>query len=154
MPIFDEDDKGTNNMDGFPDFSVTRGYAKKEEKKEKIPSFIKKIPLLSLVLIILMVLLGGAVAFLAAKMAALNTELNEVKGIRGQLSTMQTGFDSAVEGMNKERNRLKTEVSQLRNEIDAMKAQQRRQAEVARERQTAAEAKKKAAPAKKTPPKR
>jgi len=155
MPIFDEDDKVTDNLDGFPDFSVTRGYAKKEEKKDKVPAFVKKIPVLSVILIILIVVLGGAIFFLGVKVTSLSTDLNEVKGIRGQLSAMQSGIDAAIDSSNKERNRLKGEVSQLRNEIDAMKAQQRRQAEVTRERQAAAEAKKKAAAAvKKAPPKR
>lgn len=156
MPVYDEDDKVMKDLDGFPDFSVTRGYAKKEEKKkERIPSFLKKIPVLSIIIIILILILGGAVCYLLAKVTGLSAEINEIRAVRGQLSTMQSGFDSAMDAANKEKSKLKAEIGQLHNEIEAMKAQQRRQAEVARERQAAAEARKKAAPpAKKAPPKR
>jgi peptidoglycan hydrolase CwlO-like protein len=149
MPIFGEDDKGINNLEGFPDYSITRGYVKSDEKKTKMPGLMKRIPALSIVLIVLIVLLGGVTFFLATRLLSLNNEMNEIRGVKGQLSGMQSNVNSSLDAATKERNRLRTEISQLRNEVDAMKAQQRRQAETARERQTAAEARKKAVAAKK-----
>lgn len=149
MPIFDENDKGLNDLEGLPDSSVKRAYVKKEYKRPESPGPVKNIRILPTVLLVLVVSLGGATSFLANRLSNLSAEMNELKGIKAQLSAMQSKTDSGIDAASKERKELRTEISHLQDEIDAMKTRQRREAETARERQAEAEAKKKAPVAKK-----
>jgi peptidoglycan hydrolase CwlO-like protein len=142
MPIFDENDKGIDDLEGLPDSSVRRGYVK--EGNKKVPGLVKKAPILSIVLIVLVVSLGGVASLLATRLSNLSTEMNELKGIKAQLSSLQSGVDSSIDADLKARDGLKIEISRVQKEIDAMRTEQRHKAELARERQAAAEAKKKA----------
>jgi len=146
MPIFDENDKVLNDIEGFPGYGPDRGRKTKAVSPpsgSRIPSFLKKIPILPIILIILVVLVGLRLFSLEAMVSNLNTEISQLKGVRGQMASLQTGLDARIEVSNRERNKLKAEVLQLRAEIDAMKAHQKHQAEVASQKQAAAEAKKK-----------
>jgi len=146
MPIFDENDKVLNDIEGFPGYGPDKGRKTKAVSPpsgSRFPSFLKRIPILPIILIILVVLVGLRLFSLEAMVSNLNTEISQLKGVRGQMASLQTGLDARMEASNRERNKLKAEVLQLRGEIDAMKAHQKHQAEVASQRQAAAEAKKK-----------
>jgi hypothetical protein len=146
MPVFDENDKVLNDIEGFPGYTADKGRKTKAVSSpsgSKLPSFLKKIPIFPIILIILVVLVGIRLFSLEAMVSNLSSEINQLKGIRGQMASLQTGFDAKIDATNKERNRLKSEVLQLKGEIDAMKAHQKHQAELASQRQAAAEAKKK-----------
>ena len=151
MPIFNENDKGIDDLRGLPDSSARRGYVKKGDKKAEIPGLMRKFPILSIVLVALIVSLGGVTFLLAIRLSNLSAEMNELKGIKAQLPSLQSSVDSSIDADRKARNGLKIEISQVQNEIDAMRTEERHQAKAAHERQAAAEAeaKKKAATVKK-----
>jgi hypothetical protein len=157
MPIFDEDDKVLNDIEGYSAYTVDKGRKTKAvspPSPSKFPSFLKKIPILPIILIILVVLVGIRLFSLETMISGLSAEISQLKGIRGQMASLQTSLDARIEAVNKDRNKLKSEVLQLRGEIDAMKAHQKHQAEVASQRQAAAEAKKKEKEKEKAAPKK
>ena len=150
MPVFDENDSGMGNMDGFPNFPPRKGKPEEQGVKGKAGAVMKKIPVVTVILIVLIVLVGIMTFSVAARISTLSAEIEETKGIKTQIGGLQATLDAKIEALNKERDRLKSEVAQLHSDIDAMRAQQRHQAEAAAARMkqaAAAEARKKSVPA-------
>jgi len=155
MPVFDENEGGINNTEGPPGYTTVRGKQTNTWSVTKPPSFFKRIPVVPIILVILVILValvGIRLYFFETALSDLKAEISPLKGIRGQMAGLQTGFDARIGGANKELHRLQSEIAHLRSEIDAMKGRQKHQAEAASQKQ-AAEAKKKTASAKKPNPK-
>ncbi|MDR2018487.1 MAG: hypothetical protein LBQ00_06430 [Syntrophobacterales bacterium] len=147
MPVFDEDDKAVlmNDIDVPGGYTADRGRKTKvvPPKGSKMPSVLKKVPVFPIILVILIVLVGIRLLFLENTVSGLATEVSELKGVGGQLAGFQTSSDAKIEASNRERNKLKSEILQLRAEIDAVKAHQKHQAELTSQKRQMTEAKKK-----------
>jgi hypothetical protein len=100
---------------------------------------IKNIPVLKIGLVVLIVFAVVVMCSLAARVSTLGYELKQIKA---QLAEIQGSVGTGNEASNIEREKLKTEIAELKREVDAMKAPQRHQNEAATSG-NAAEAKKK-----------
>jgi hypothetical protein len=108
---------------------------------------MKNIPILKIGLVVFIVLAVTAIFCLAARMSTMGYELKQIKT---QLAQLQGSVGTGNEASNIERERLRTEIAELKREVDALKGRQRHQAEAASQG-NAAEAKKKDAAGAKKP---
>jgi hypothetical protein len=155
MPVFDEDDKGLNNinLDGLTKYMEAQGIGKKEGPLDKIRGITNRIPWLSIALLILIVIVGAIAVYANLRLSALRTEIEETKGIKAEMSSLQSGFEARFEAFNREKTGLKSEIAQLRNELETMKnARKKADAESQKKQQTAQAAPAKKKPAAKKPP--
>jgi hypothetical protein len=123
-----------------------RGKAEQPPDKRSA-SMIKKIPILKTGLVVFVVIVVALMFCLAARMSTMGYELKQIKA---QLAEIQGSVGTGNEASNIEREKLKTEIAELKREVDAMKARQRHQAEAASPGNAAEAKKKDGAGAKKT----
>ncbi len=153
MPVFDENDKDISNLEGFTKYMETQHITKKEGPMDKIRNVVGRIPWLSVALLVLIVIVGVMVFSLNLRLTALRAEMEETKGIRAEMTNLQSGVDAKIEAFNREKAGLRSEVAQLRNELESMKSM-RKKAESDVQKQQASAAKKKPAPKKNQPKER
>ena len=104
---------------------------------------MKNIPVLKIGLVVLIALAAAVMFSLAARVSTMGYELKQIKI---QLAEIQGSVGTGNEASNIEREKLRTEMAELKGEVDSMKARQRHQAGAASPG-NAAEAKKKDAAA-------
>lgn len=146
MPVYDENDKGMNNLDGLPNFSPETGYkppprtkVKKPGMKDKLSGSLKKVPIFSIVIILLILLVGIMTLSVAARVSSLSAEIADVRAVKMELGNLQSSTETKLAALTHERDRMKTELSQLKAELDAMRSQQKHQAEAAAQKLAAAQ---------------
>lgn len=152
MPVFDEEDKSLDNAAKYPLYSPKKEKAEKPKKTFGGVSALKKIPVLKIGIIALVLFVVVVLFSLAAKMTAMSEEL---KQMQTQLAAIQGSVGTKIETTSKERDKLKQEIADLREELDGVKAQQRHLSEeAANQRKAAAEARKVAEAKKAAEPKK
>ena len=147
MPVFDENGKQITTDEEFPNMKdpeeAEAGFNKPARKS--FPILPAALGLIALVFAVV----AGIYMF---KANGLEQEVEILKKTKTQLASAET----KITEMTKENGRIRTELSQLRNELDSVKAKnQALEEQLAKKKAAAAAPKKdaKAAP-KKTPPKR
>jgi hypothetical protein len=108
---------------------------------------MKNIPVLKIGLVVLIVFAVAVMFSLAARVSTMGYELKQIKA---QLAEIQGSVGTGNEASNIEREKLRTEIAELKGEVDSMKTRQRHQTGAASPG-NAAEAKKKDAAGAKKP---
>jgi hypothetical protein len=108
---------------------------------------MKNFPVLKIGLAVLIVFAVAVMFSLAARVSTMGYELKQIKA---QLADIQGSVGTGNEASSIEREKLRTEIAELKREVDVMKAPQRHQNEAATPGNAAEAKKKNAAGAKKT----
>ena len=140
MPVFDEEDKGLENEVKYPLYPPKKGKTEGPAKRPSGASMLKKIPVLKIGLVALIVFAVVVMFSLSARMSTMGDELKQMKARLGEI---QGTVATKIEASNKERDKLKAEMTELKSELDAIKTHQRHLAEEAASQRKAAEARKK-----------
>jgi len=138
MANFDEDLKKIDDTEDL--LKLLENQEKKGVKKKggSAMSFLKGLPVGMIVLVIVIIILGAMVLSLGSNIAALKGDMAEIKNIKTQLADIEGRLEKSV----REKDGLKGEINQLRNDMDNMKAQ-KREAEARAQQQKQQAAKKK-----------
>ena len=111
-------------------------------RDEGIKSTLRKLPITMIILVILIIIIVGMVISLETKISTLKADIDEIGSLKKQVAVLE----AKLEDENKDREKLKAELSLLKNDIGALKSQNEK-AEV----QKQIEAKKKIVPKKSSP---
>ena len=147
MPVFDENGKQITNDEEFPRMQDPEESDAGFNKPAK-----KSFPVLPVAIGLIALIFAVVAGIYMFKANGLEQEVEILKKTKTQLAAAET----KITEMTKENNKVRTELSQLRNELDSVKAKnQALEEQLAKKKAAAAAPKKdaKAAP-KKTPPKR
>jgi septal ring factor EnvC (AmiA/AmiB activator) len=147
MPIFTEDEKKAGTSEDFLDLINNQRKSEGDGDGGKIKSLLRKIPVATIILLILILVLGGLVISLESRLSSLAGDVDEMRKLKTQLAAVE----SKVEASRAETQKLKADLAQTKSEVDAMKAQ-REKAEAERIRQQELAKKKPAAAPKKPAP--
>jgi septal ring factor EnvC (AmiA/AmiB activator) len=147
MPVFDENGKQITTDEEFPNMKDPEEAGAGSEKPAR-----KSFPILPAALALIALIFAVAAGFYMFKANGLEQEVEILKKTKAQLASTE----AKLTDMAKENNKVRAELSQAKNELDAAKAKsQALEEQLAKKKAAAAAPKKdaKAAP-KKTPPKR
>lgn len=146
MPVFDENGKQITNDEEFPKMKDP------EEAEAGLSKPARKgLPILPAALGLIALIFAVAAGFYMYRANGLEQEVEILKKIKVQLASTETKLSEAT----KDNNKVRAELSQVKNELDAAKAKNQALEEQLAKKKAAAAPKKdpKAAP-KKTPPKK
>lgn len=145
MPVFDENGKQITNDEEFPKMKDP------EEAEPDLNKPAKKgFPILPAALGLIALIFAVVAGMFMFKANGLEQEVEILKKTKTQLASAET----KITEMTKENGKVRAEVSQLRNELDSLKAKnQALEEQLAKAKSAATKKDAKAAP-KKTPPKK
>jgi hypothetical protein len=134
MDVFVEEDRESGVIGGYPRFAFREG---KTDEPRHISrggaSVLKTVSLRKALLVTFIVITVMTIVSLAAMVSTMSDELKEMKS---RLREIQ-GAGATIEALNREQGRLRSEISRLSGNVNAMNVQQRRQAELMDQRKAA-----------------
>jgi len=125
----DDFEKPKNTEDDFFKMAEEQWKPKNNYVEENIFSRIKNIlpVFLPIITFILLIVIGAATVFFRMQLSAMNENLIYLNKIVNTIDTASlqseiTAMGKKIEGINKENDKLKSDVAYLKNELDTIKA--------------------------------
>lgn len=130
MRLVEDEKKPSVSVDELLDLLQTK-KGKESQHGPGQKSLVKGLPVATIILGLLIIALGAMVIILKSDIAALKNDISDLKNLKTQVATLDpklqiTTLEGKLEEMKKEKEAMKGGIAQLRDELEALKAERKK----------------------------